>query len=169
MLIWESRISLNFHAILGLFFSVVESILTRQQGNQRRLYVANADVILRGIFSDPRFREFGRYRLFAEIEGVRFGVVLATRSPRYDNFALNKTDLERLIAGKREGKVDQAFVVMARVNTANAMAYCDSIDAEKLHEALQGLRPRTGSWGDFWVLPPNFTTAGMTASDEEPF
>jgi hypothetical protein len=104
--------------------------------------------ILSNIFTDSRFRDLSRYRLFGNIDGVKIGVVLATRSPRYDNFALNKGDMDRLLAGKRDGKIDQAFVVMAKVNGVNAVTYCDCIEAEQLHEKLKGLRPAQSVAGD---------------------
>jgi hypothetical protein len=141
-------------------------------GDQRPATTVLTDpaAVLAGMFTDPRFRELNRYRLFANIDGIKIGVVLATKSPRYDNFALNKTDMERLLAGKRNGKIDQAFVVMARVSDIGALlTYVDWIEAERLHDMLKGMRPRNGVFGEFWTLPPSITTAGIVDPNDEPF
>ena len=127
------------------------------------------ETYLSEIFADTRFREFGRYRLFGEIDGRKVGVVLATRSPRFDNYALNKADFERLIAGRRDGKIDCAFVVFAKVNGNAARVYCEHIDAAEMSEKLKGVSLRNGEFGAFYVLPVNFTSAGFTNSDDEPF
>ena len=125
--------------------------------------------ILPGIFTDSRFQELSRYRLFGEIDGVKVGVVLATKTPRYELFALNRGDFERLLAGKSAGKLDQAFVVLAKINGLGAATYWDHTSAEQMHDIVKGLRPRNGAFGEFWTLPPNVVTAGVTSSDDEPF
>ncbi len=126
----------------------------------------DASTILPSVFTDDRFRHTGRNRLFGEIDGTRVGVVLATRSQRFDNFALNKGDFDRLIAGLREGKIDQAYVVQARSNGFGAMVYAAYIKAEQLAEMLNGHPPMTSQLGPFWVLPPGFKMAGGI---DEPF
>jgi hypothetical protein len=72
--------------------------------------------LLADIFRDPRFREIRKNCWFGSIDGARIGVVLATRNPEYNNFAVNKPELERLLAAKRDGKIDEAHVVTANVN-----------------------------------------------------
>jgi hypothetical protein len=119
---------------------------------------------LSSIFTDTRFRELSRYRLYGEIDGVRVGIALATRTPRYDNFALNKGDLERLLTGVREGRIDRAFVVQASVNGLNAMTFVASIEAAELEKMLNGVRPLTGRFGEFFVLPAQFKVMA-----DEPF
>jgi hypothetical protein len=119
------------------------------------------------IFSDDRFRPFGQYRYYGEVDGSKIGVVLATCSPRFDNFALNKADLDRLVDGKREGRIDQAFVVQARVNGYGAPAFHAVIDAEELAVALKNVPPVNGQFGPFFVVPPGFKF--LDAAGDEPF
>jgi hypothetical protein len=109
--------------------------------------------ILSGMFTDPRFRKFDKWCWYGEVEGKKVGVVLATINPGYDNFALNKNDTDRLLAAKRDGQLDEAFLVGASVDASNTPTYCDSKDAETFYEEeLKKLRPRPGRYGEFWML-----------------
>jgi hypothetical protein len=114
----------------------------------------------------PRFRRVGRNRYFAEIDGRKIGVVLATQNPTYDDLALNKSDLDRVVAAKRDGKLDDALVVAARIDHRGAQTFFDQIDGELLQEKLASELPRDGKFGEFYVLPP---TIGFPARDDEPF
>jgi hypothetical protein len=126
--------------------------------------------VLAGMFTDPRFREFRPYRWYGEIDGIKVGVVAATRKAGFDTHALNKSDLELLIAAKREGKVDQAFVVAANIDGFNNLAFVDFADAENLFATLlQRLRPRIGARGEFWILTPTMIATGSTDPNDEPF
>jgi hypothetical protein len=125
--------------------------------------------VLPSVFTDPRWRVLSRWRLYADVDGFKFGVVLATKAPQYDSFALNKGDMDRLLAGKRSGKIDQAWVVMAKTNGLNAMTYVDHIEAERLNDMLKMMRPRSGAFGEFWTLPASITTAGIVDPNDEPF
>ena len=49
--------------------------------------------------------------------------MLATKSPNRDNHALNKGELERAIAGKRNGVVQEAYVVAANLNGGGPPTY----------------------------------------------
>jgi hypothetical protein len=123
--------------------------------------------VLPGIFADPRWRELSRYRLFAIIGGARVGVVLATKKPPFANYAVNKVDFDRLLAGKSVGKIDQAFVVFARINDLG-MTYVGHVEADHMHGIVQAMRPRNGPFGPFWTLSPDI--AGIADSDDdEPF
>jgi len=120
-------------------------------------------------FGDDRFRKFGRF-LFGEIDGVKLGAALATYSPGFGNYALNKADLDRLLAGKAAGKVDRAFVVAARKGSnGGAYEYGGQFDAEEVHAKLKDERPESGKYGDFYVLPPGFATTGNVDFRYEPF
>ena len=118
---------------------------------------------LKSIFTDERFQQFGKFRWHAVINGVKVGVVLATRTPPYDGFALNTTDCDRLLAAKRDGRIDLAFVVKTAIDPkTGAMTFCDSFDVEQLETAVLTTLPlRIGKHGPFWVVPPN--------ADDEPF
>src|SRR5262249_13865449 len=118
------------------------------------------DDTIRNIFADGVFKEFHRYRLYGEVNGARIGVVLATRTPRFSTFALNKFDFDRLIAAKQDGRLDSAFVVMAAIDASGARTYCEHHAAEHFNATVVANRPlHHGQFGDFYALP----------SDEEPF
>jgi hypothetical protein len=121
---------------------------------------------LADIFTDSRFRRLGRFLRFGKIDDVKIGVVLATKNPRFDNWTLNKPDNDRLIAGIREGKIDEAWVVAAKVNGTSMPVYCDQIEAEELHRRLANEEPRIGVFGEFYVIPPHVWSPNC---DDEPF
>jgi hypothetical protein len=112
---------------------------------------------LANIFTDSRFRQIRRNCLVGDVDGATVGVVLATRNPDYDNFALNKPDAERLLDGKRKGRVDQAYIVAAHISGVKR-TYSGSMPAEEVWHKIEvsGLQPRTGRFGEFFVLPPGF-------------
>jgi hypothetical protein len=112
------------------------------------------DTILPSIFADPRWQWYGKYRAYAEIDGVKGGVVLATKKPPFASFALDKDSIDRLLAGKRSGKVDVAYVVKALASASGAMTYCDAVDAEEFYASVvQSLYPRNSAAGLFYILP----------------
>jgi hypothetical protein len=107
------------------------------------------------IFTDPGWRQVGRYKYFREFDGMKNGVVLATMSPQYDRFALNTPETKDLLAGKRNNKVDQAFIVAAKGNGAGKFEFYAGVDAEEFHKTvLATLVPRSGPFGDFWTIAP---------------
>jgi hypothetical protein len=107
---------------------------------------------VRNIFgSDTECRRVALRLYFAEEESKRIGVVLATLTPPFDSFALNKAELERLLQAKREEKIDQAFVVAAKRNGAG-LEYCGAVEADELSTVLAKQSPITGRFGDFYVL-----------------
>ena len=104
------------------------------------------------IFIDGLLERISRYRYFGEIDGAKIGVVLATKNQRFDNWALNKPDFDRVIAGKRDGRINEAYVVAAKVNGVGIPLYCDQIEAEELLRKLANEVPRVGSFGEFYVI-----------------
>jgi hypothetical protein len=46
----------------------------------------------------------------------RLAWFLPPETPSTNNFALNKPDVERLLDGKRNGRVDQAYIVTAHIS-----------------------------------------------------
>jgi hypothetical protein len=114
--------------------------------------------VLRDVFNDKRFVEVRRNCLQGVVDGVKVGVVLATMTPPYTTFALNKPDFERLIGSKHAGKVDRAFVVAARGSGPTSRTYCSWREAEELSAQLReyGVTSREGRYGEFYTLPPTF-------------
>jgi hypothetical protein len=122
---------------------------------------------LPNIFLGPLWRQTSRYRFRANIDGARVGVVIAARTWRFDNHALNKSDFDRLLEAKSGGKIDFAFVVAARVSKDNVYTYVGYRNAEELHQDLKDVAPRTSEFGFFWVLRPDLTPLGFAASEDE--
>jgi hypothetical protein len=125
--------------------------------------------ILGEMFTDQRFRQLNKsnWCWYAEIEGTKVGVVLATQGPKYPSPALNKSDVERLLAGKRSGKLDQAFIVVTRFDAFSNYVFRDFRDAVDFYEReLTKQRPRPGKHGDFWILTQ---FEKVDDSEDEPF
>jgi hypothetical protein len=122
---------------------------------------------LPNIFGGPPWRQTSRYRYRANINGLKVGVVIAARTWRYDNHALNKSDMDLLLEYKKSGKIDAAFVVTARVSKDNAQTYVNYRDAEELYEILKDVAPRMGEFGEYWILRPDLTPLGFAASEDE--
>ncbi len=123
---------------------------------------------LKDMFTDNRFQRIGRNRYWAEVDGRKIGVVLATKNARYDDHALNKADLDRVLAAKREGRLDDAFVVAAKTNGSGIPIFSDQIDAETLASKLAGELPMVGRFGEFFVIPAGLGFPAR-ASEHEPF
>jgi len=115
--------------------------------------------VLAGMQTDPRFRQFKKFRWYGEVDSERIGVVVANKGALYTNYALNKGDFDGLLAAKRSGKIDLAFVVA--VDRGSFVAHRD---AEEYAERLRDLTPRNGQFGEFWTLT-EYEITGV----EEPF
>jgi|SRR5262245_46118065 len=115
--------------------------------------------LLRGIHTNPAFIWISRNLRFIEVDGVKIGVVRATRNPRFPEHALNVAETERLLTSKRAGKVHEAFVVFASTSESYQYVVTGHQDAEQLHQKIlaMGLQPRPGAYGPFWVLPSILT------------
>ena len=108
----------------------------------------------------------GRNRYFGEIDGKKIGVALATKNPAFDEAAVNKSDLDRVITAKRDGRLDEAKVVAAKMNGGGVPTFYDQIDAELLQEKLAGVPPRSGRYGEFYTIP---SSVGFPDDESEPF
>jgi hypothetical protein len=112
---------------------------------------------LPNIFTDSRFYKTSRRRWQIEVNGARAGIVVAWRPADYENFALNKADLDRLLQLKQDASFAAAFVVLATVTGNFPSGYVGHRDAEELHEALKTVRFRTGPHGEYWLLREDFS------------
>ena len=97
------------------------------------------------------WRQCARHLYYREIDGKNYGVVLATMTPNFDRPALNKSELERALAGKRKGTIDEAYVVVARLNGIG-YEFLGASDAGALAKRLEGRSTISGKFGDFWTL-----------------
>ncbi len=107
---------------------------------------------INNMFNDPRWSQIAM-RLWHN-EDLKKGSVLATWNPRFNNYALNQRELERLIAGKRDRKVDKVTVVAARRNDTGRYEVFGEVDAETLYEKLRDRPTIAGAFGPFWALDP---------------
>jgi hypothetical protein len=102
--------------------------------------------ILTSIFEDPRWRPIGRRLYSAEIDGRKIGGVLATFNRRYGDYALNRPEMDRLMTAKREGKIDEAFVIALLNNGTGRYEFRRAVIAEELHARLLGKPHRRQLW-----------------------
>lgn len=91
-----------------------------------------------------------------EVNGRKIGVMLATKNPRFDTYALNESDVDALRRANEDGRVDHAFVVLAVTDGTGSFDDGDYRGAIELTELIDGIREhelRVGIHGPFWVLP----------------
>ena len=104
------------------------------------------------IFSElGQWRQCARHLYYREMDGKKYGVVLATIAPSRDRPALNKPEIERVLAGKRRGTIDEGYVVAARLNGVG-YEYLGASLAEIVAKKLEGRVPLSGRYGEFWTL-----------------
>ena|SRR5215472_15955051 len=126
--------------------------------------------VLAGMFSDSRFREFKKFCYIGNVDGAKLGVVLATKTPKYDNFALGKASVERMMASKRSGKLTEAFVVAASVDISGVPTFVAFREAEEFYTTLLRKRsPRGSEYGEFWVLTDYMITNSAAGEEEDEF
>jgi hypothetical protein len=87
-------------------------------------------------------------------DGKKIGTVVATMSPKFDRYALNKLEFDRLLRNLRSGNIDMAFVVAAKLNGfgPEAYQYQGAGNAEIVAKRLEGVIPLQGRYGEFWAL-----------------
>ena len=105
---------------------------------------------LKSVFSDNQWRRIRERIYYAEIDGKKIGIVVATQSPGRD-FILNCNEYERVRKAKLTGKIDVALVVGARLNGFDKPPeYVCGNFLEAV--SLTGCRKVAGRLGDFWPL-----------------
>jgi hypothetical protein len=115
-------------------------------------------------FGDSNWRLFSRQKL--EELGVipnqllfhnstKRGAVVVKRAKNYSEFALSKAAVDYLQAALREGRITEALVILVEPDT-NAI-----VEIKPLTEvvaALEGVEPRTGSFGGpYWWMNADLT------------
>ena len=119
---------------------------------------------LKNMFSElQQWRQCARCLYYREIDDKKYGVVLATIAPSRDRPALNKPELERVLAGKRKGTIDEGYVVAARLNGIR-YEYLGANHAEIVAKKLEGRVPLSGRYGEFWT----FELWEIDADDDTP-
>jgi hypothetical protein len=110
--------------------------------------------VVRNIFTEPeRWKEVGPRLRHRELDGVKIGVVLATQTGTFRTPALNKSEFERLRNARRDGKIDHALVVWAKIN-GGRYEYRGAMTPEEVLEKLDQfyVPTRNGPMGEFYVL-----------------
>jgi hypothetical protein len=121
------------------------------------------------MFENGQFKRLGLRKYLGEVDGRKIGVVLATKNAGFDSPALNKMENDSLLRAKRDGRIDEADVVAAKVNGADVPRFLGQIDAEQLAAKLVNEVPRIGRYGEFFVLNPAIGFPMLTIDDDEPF
>ena len=116
------------------------------------------DNILRALlnlYTDLRWHKLwsAEFLYFGTIDGVTVGVIVATSNrPRYEEFALNKREFERLLAALANGKITEAYAVSV-IYDNGAKTCVEAAVATTLNARLSGITPRFGKLGEFWTAP----------------
>ena len=113
--------------------------------------------LLRGMFTDRRFKRLGKWVFFANIDGVKIGMAVATLNDGYYEHALNQESEERVLAALANGKADEGYAVYA--NGSFQFEYTGHAEARELHQKIvaMGLQPRMCRFGPFYQLPSSLT------------
>jgi hypothetical protein len=83
----------------------------------------------------------------------KIGAVLATHNPRYDNYALNCGEFDRLVKALGAGKIDAALVVAVKRDGAGRWVVQAGADAVALKTRVLDKRQAIGgAYGAFWAL-----------------
>jgi hypothetical protein len=110
---------------------------------------------------DKDDKDYVVYGWIGEVDGVKIGIVAATKTPRWADsayFILNKGDFDKLVAGDR---IDQAFVVTAKIDQFGTFTFVDMIKAHELAAILVNVKPRTGgALGDYYRVDGHFSNDG---------
>jgi hypothetical protein len=115
----------------------------------------NWNELIPSMFADARFKQTAGRRWQACIDGAHSGTVVAWRPLGRENFALNQADYDLALKFKRDGKLAEAFVVLA--TSAGDIAYVAHRDAEELQEKLKSVPARNGPHGSYWLLREDFS------------
>jgi hypothetical protein len=104
------------------------------------------------IFLDKRFIRTSPRKYQLRLNGAVAGIVLAVKPSNQNNFGLNKPDFDRLLEFLHSGSFAAAFVVFS----VGWNTYVEHRDAEELHATLKDVPPRSGPYGDYWLLREDF-------------
>jgi hypothetical protein len=103
-------------------------------------------------------------------DGAIIGAVLVLRG-RGQDFALGVAGLEYVTTAEKEGRITDAYVVLAQRSADGGRR--EFIAAEKaavVHERLREYAPREGQFGRYWWISVEFVPAtSMGLSPDAPF
>jgi hypothetical protein len=115
------------------------------------------------MFSDPKFHrsDAGKFLWYGTTaDGARVGVIIATYNDKFNSYALNKPEFDRLLAAEEAGKVDETWVVDCLVN--GPLTFVGERRASEVRAIVEHMSTRTGGLGEFW-------SRGSFTSDFDPF
>jgi hypothetical protein len=124
------------------------------------------------MFTDPRFKERDFELWQVNIDGVKAGVVGASRGEGHDRYLANCANYERLIRGLIDKGIDFAFVVAADRRgkwPKYKYTYVCHRPAEELHEILKSITPIVGKrrHEPFWLLTRDLEPAFIDTDDDD--
>jgi hypothetical protein len=124
------------------------------------------------IFTDPNYRWSKKNcypnRLYGN--GKTGAVVVVRRGGRGEDFALNTAGLNYVIKAEADGRLKEAYVVLAVQNGDDQPQVVASERATVVAERLGNIPPLKGRFGQYWWINQNFIpSASFTESADEPF
>jgi hypothetical protein len=121
------------------------------------------------IFTDQqRFIQTGRRRYQVGLDGAWAGLAIAWKPSGYENYGLNQQDLERLIEKIHDDSLAAGFVVLATIENGKPV-YVTHRAAKAVYENLKDVPPRSGPYGDYWLLRGDFSVFDDLAIARERF
>jgi hypothetical protein len=107
------------------------------------------------IYTDRRFQKIASaiWLYHATIDMIVIGVILATYNPIFSTFALNKGELQRLLAALDAGTLGEAWVETVRFDEDyKTHVYPEIAEARLQWERLKDVPTKMGKLGEFWSL-----------------
>ena len=120
---------------------------------------------LSGMFTDKRFSSKGHYVYEATIIGTKVGVIVGSKGPRFNNYALGKTGYYRVTGAKQKNIIDAACVVFADGDNAVGFTFVSAFDCLELQPRLEAIPTRTSAFGELWTLTPSWVRGDFNGGD----
>jgi len=102
-----------------------------------------------------------------EHDEQKIGLVIQFPSSQGE-FSLNKTAYDRLLNARRNGSLDQGYVVQARKQGGRS-EFLEMIGVEELQPLLKSLNLYEGKYGEYWWVPAKFRLDNVIPSGAEPW
>jgi hypothetical protein len=108
---------------------------------------------LPGVLKDPSWRRLGHNLYFKEVDGKKVGVIAATPARQDYQCLLNRKEFERPLKALTDGRLDAAYVIVAKSNGTGQYEYLGAVEIRRLWETvLKDRPPQYGRYGEFWIL-----------------
>jgi hypothetical protein len=123
---------------------------------------------IENIFQDASFRSSSTPSYPNRIYGNgKTGAVVVVQGKHGTDFALGVAGLDYVIKAEAEGRIEEAYVVLAKTNGGSVPAYVASAPAKAVAERLRSIAPRDGKFGPYhWITE---TLHSVNGDAEVPF